>query len=75
LKDATDLYNWTVSPSGAWKTMGAGTAQGYATTIFVANVQSTFWRIVFVDTTDKTARDISDAGVVRALFSTVGVGG
>lgn len=74
LASSTSLGAWQMSsiPS-VWKASGQMSPDGYPSTIYVTQLGTSFWRIVYVDQLNKGAREIVEPQMTDSLLRSVGL--
>lgn len=76
LASTTSLGNWSISSlPGVWKASGAMTAEGYPSTIYVTQLGTSFWRIVYIDQITRGPREIVENQMTSALLKSIGAQG
>lgn len=70
------LGNWSMSSiPGVWKVSGTLSPEGFPSTIYVTQVGSSFWRIVYIDQINRGPREIVEPQMTNALLKSAGVSG
>jgi hypothetical protein len=76
LSSTTSLGNWSMSSiPGVWKASGTMSSEGYPSTIYVTQVGSSFWRIVYIDQLNRGSKEIAEPQMTNALLKSAGVSG